>query len=324
MPSPVELVDPAEHQYRIAAVSRLVGIPVPTIRMWERRYQVVSPARSAGNGRLYSRTDIDRLILLKSAVDAGHAIGTIAHLRDEQILERLREAPVRVPPAVVRDECRVLVCGHALELRLREAWAQRGDVRVVAAIPTPGVEPPRAIGELDAVLVEAPTVHAATIRVLRQLRERSHARVVVVVYGFCNRQTLSRLDQEGFLAVATPADPAQLARICLLGLALDAQPAESLDRRLVQPAAPRRYDDAFLATLARRSTAMRCECPNHLADLLAKMNAFEQYSLECESSSTDDASIHAFLYSAAAQCRELFEHALHRVLQHEGIDEPEA
>lgn len=311
-----------EDQYRIAAVSRLTGIPVPTIRMWERRYAVVSPARSAGNGRLYSRADIDRLLLLKSAVDAGHAIGTVAHLADEQILARLREMPARVPPVVMRDDCRVLVCGAAIESRLRQAWAERRDIAVTAAISSPGVDPSREFGEVDAVIVEIPTVHAATVRILRHLRERSHPRVLIVVYGFCNRQTLARLDQEGMIALAMPADPAQLARICLLSLALDAQPAESLDRRLVQPAAPRRYDEAFLATLARQPSAMRCECPNHLADLLAKLNAFEQYSLECESVSVEDASIHAFLYSAAAQCRELLEHALRRVLEHEGIDEP--
>lgn len=316
--------DQYKAQYRIAAVSSLVGIPVPTIRMWERRYGAVKPARSTGNGRLYCRADINRLLLLKSAVDAGHAIGTVANLREEEISQRLREKPVRVPPARVQDHCRVLVCGQALETRLREAWAKRGDVRIVAAIAGPSAELPADLEEVDAVVIEAPTVHASMLRSLRHLRERSRAQTVLLAYGFCTRQTLSRLDQEGFLAVAMPADAAQVARICLLGLTLSAHPEDALDPRLVQPATPRRYDEQFLATLTVMQSSVRCECPSHLADLLSKLNAFEQYSLECESAGTVDASIHAFLYSSAAQCRQLLEQALHKVLEHDGIAEPPA
>ena len=107
---------------------------------------------------------------------------------------------------------------------------------------------------------------------------------------------------------------------------LQLRPLPQLDIHGVAPAdlqrltaAPRRYDEQFLATVARRPSTVRCECPNHLADLLTKLNAFEQYSLECENSDNADAAIHALLYSAASQCRELLELALHRVLEHEGI-----
>ncbi|MBC7726365.1 MAG: MerR family transcriptional regulator, partial [Microbacteriaceae bacterium] len=38
--------------YRIAAVSKLTGIPMPTLRVWESRHAVVQPTRNAGNVRL--------------------------------------------------------------------------------------------------------------------------------------------------------------------------------------------------------------------------------------------------------------------------------
>ena len=40
--------------FRIGAVERLSGVPAVTIRMWERRYQAVTPERSAAGGRIFS------------------------------------------------------------------------------------------------------------------------------------------------------------------------------------------------------------------------------------------------------------------------------
>lgn len=55
-----------------------------------------------------------------------------------------------------------------------------------------------------------------------------------------------------------------------------------------------------------------------MADLLGKLNAFERYSLECESSNAADASVHAMMYSASSHCRAILEEVLRRLLVHEG------
>ena len=79
---------PHESSYRIGAVARLTGVNVDTLRIWERRYQVVTPQRSEGGSRLYCEADIERLVLIKRLVDAGHAIGTVAGLTHEQLKAR--------------------------------------------------------------------------------------------------------------------------------------------------------------------------------------------------------------------------------------------
>ena len=61
--------------YRIGTVSKLTGISPDTLRIWERRYEVVTPQRSAGGGRLYTTEDITRLKLIRRLVDKGDAIG---------------------------------------------------------------------------------------------------------------------------------------------------------------------------------------------------------------------------------------------------------
>ena len=66
--------------YRIGAVARLTGISPDTLRMWERRYAVVEPRRTPKGGRLYSQQDVTRLTMIKTLVDQGHAISTVANL----------------------------------------------------------------------------------------------------------------------------------------------------------------------------------------------------------------------------------------------------
>ena len=56
----------------ISQVSELLGIPVPTIRSWERRYDFPSPARTEGKHRRYSPDEIDRLRSLRDEITRGH------------------------------------------------------------------------------------------------------------------------------------------------------------------------------------------------------------------------------------------------------------
>ncbi len=307
--------------YRIATVSQLTGIPVQTLRVWESRHAVVTPTRSAGNVRLYRRADIERLLLVKTAVDAGQAISTLAALTDRQIKARFKDAPV--PAAKARSaSCRVLVVGSALAGVLKQAWKARSDVRVQASVPTLADTQTASLPSVDAVIVDAPVLRNDLLADLMSLRTSTRAPVIIVVYGFGSRQILSRLDSANVIALSAPADPAQIARICQLGLAIDPTPPAAFSKLLLHSAAARRYGDEFLHQLSHMPAQVQCECPNHLADLLSKLNAFERYSLECESMNVKDAAMHAMMYSASGHCRELLEEVLRRLLVHEGIPEP--
>ncbi|MFW6050753.1 MAG: MerR family transcriptional regulator [Myxococcota bacterium] len=78
--------------YPMRVVSRLSGLSAATIRAWERRYGAVVPDRTEGNARRYSADQVHRLILLREAVDRGHAIGDVARLPTAE-LEELAETP---------------------------------------------------------------------------------------------------------------------------------------------------------------------------------------------------------------------------------------
>jgi MerR family transcriptional regulator, light-induced transcriptional regulator len=83
-------------RYPIATVSRLTGLPLDTIRAWERRYGAVVPERGP-RGRVYTDAQLQRLRLLSALVAHGHTIGQVATLptpRLEELLERTTPAPV--------------------------------------------------------------------------------------------------------------------------------------------------------------------------------------------------------------------------------------
>jgi methanogenic corrinoid protein MtbC1 len=60
------------------------------LRVWEKRYHVVKPARSSGGRRLYSDADIERLRLLYRATLAGRGIGQVAALSTQALATLVR------------------------------------------------------------------------------------------------------------------------------------------------------------------------------------------------------------------------------------------
>jgi DNA-binding transcriptional MerR regulator len=81
--------------YNIGIVSRMTGIPMATLRIWERRYGFPHSARTAGGHRLYSEHEVMRLRWIKARHDEGmqprQAIQAMQHLEREG---RFPEAPL--------------------------------------------------------------------------------------------------------------------------------------------------------------------------------------------------------------------------------------
>jgi len=69
----------------IQLAAKRSGLSAHVIRMWEKRYEAVRPARTDSRRRLYSDEDIERLGLLRAATTSGHRIGNIAQLPTERL-----------------------------------------------------------------------------------------------------------------------------------------------------------------------------------------------------------------------------------------------
>jgi len=74
-------------RHSIGVVVRRTGLRADLIRAWERRYGVVEPARSPTRRRVYSDAEVERLLLVRRAIDGGRSIGDVAALSDPELEE---------------------------------------------------------------------------------------------------------------------------------------------------------------------------------------------------------------------------------------------
>jgi len=334
MPSPGQT-------YRIGAVARLTGIPPDTLRVWERRYSVVTPIRSEAGTRLYSADDVGRLSMIKRLVDNGDAISHVARLSLDDLRERVRGLSLRPLDDAETRPCRVAILGPVLpdllaaELRgghghaghhhrRRNDHDGRGDPLDLVGLFRDEAHfraEARAL-DLDLVLLEMPTLHPDQLPRVSDLVAASGAARALIVYQFASRPVLERLEAQRIATRRAPLDAAELRRWCSVNPPTAGE-AEALDvlghLELSAPIPRRRYDSATLARIAAASSTVRCECPHHLVQLVSSLVAFETYSQECESRNPDDAAMHAFLHAATAHARATLESALARVIEAEGI-----
>lgn len=305
--------------YRSGVAARLAGLPVETLRVWERRYALSDTSRSVHGQRLYSAVQVRRLGLLKQLVDQGHPIGVLAALPVEQ-LEQLTGAGV-ASEVFAASRMRVAVVGQNLARRIaadrREDWGL--DVQRSCA------DLAQAAGSLegahvDALLVELSELDERAVPHIVAARDALGVSAVVVMYRFCASATIRELRAEGCLVARVPAELGELMLLCRTAMAgkplLPPAPARTL-------VAPRRFNDEVLASIANASNALQCECPHHLAELLMMTGSFERYSAQCASRNEADAQLHQDLAHAAGQARTVLEAAMERLARAEGIALPE-
>ena len=71
--------------YSIGAVERMLDIPAATIRNWEERYGLVTPERSDGAHRLYTRAQVEQLRFVMEGLARGLQPAEAHRLLGEQL-----------------------------------------------------------------------------------------------------------------------------------------------------------------------------------------------------------------------------------------------
>jgi len=95
---------PEPFGFPIGYVSAQTGLSSHVLRAWERRHKAILPQRSKGRRRLYTASDIDRLLLLKQATQQGHRISTIAALDETELVDLIHTTPKHRPASPVSCE----------------------------------------------------------------------------------------------------------------------------------------------------------------------------------------------------------------------------
>ncbi len=118
-------------KYNVQAVAKLVGLSPVTLRAWERRYGLPSPARGEHGYRLYSDYDVRTLRWLKQQTETGlsisravnHLVELRAHGQDPVSVAE-PAAPAAAKWLAVGDEAPdvELLDSHGRQASLSEQW----------------------------------------------------------------------------------------------------------------------------------------------------------------------------------------------------------
>jgi DNA-binding transcriptional MerR regulator len=129
--------------FSIGAVARMLDLSAATIRTWESRYGLVTPQRSEGGQRLYSRDQVEQLRFVREEMQGGRRPGEAHRLLSERMARGESFGGTRM---------RVLLAESRLGAAnvLRELLGSDGFEVLLAADPDTAT---RAIDELSPALV---------------------------------------------------------------------------------------------------------------------------------------------------------------------------
>ncbi len=322
------IADRDEHHYGIGAVAKLTGLTDHTIRVWERRYGAVVTQRAPNGHRVYSAADVEKLGFLKRLTDQGLSIGQIADSSIEQLRAQIQSVGT-ISSAAIPEHIRVAVLGDYLpsQLLAHEHDISPLDVRVADSNRDRFAADLRCQAA-DVVVLESPILDPeASTQVVDYMKECG-AKRGVIIYSFGRGRDIELARNSGLVVLRAPVDVEQIHAAVMRSYT---QPIGGKARpksrprtgpnewSFSAPVAPRLFNQQQLANLANTSSAIDCECPRHLAQLVGDLSAFEIYSANCANRDDDDAALHRYLHQTTAQARALIEVALEKVADAEGL-----
>jgi hypothetical protein len=202
---------------------------------------------------------------------------------------------------------------------LEVVWAGRSEELFRAEVPS---------RRPDVLVVDIPDLAKAGEAYIPRLLELAQARRAVVTYRFAQRALVAKHTALERVRMLQGPLSLSLLRAHVFLFALDdslPKKGSSGDSTMRAPASPPappkppRYTPEQLGRLMEIASSVQCECPNHLAQLVSGLRAFEDYSKACESRDDKDRDMHALLYRQTASAREVMEEALAALVKHERI-----
>ena len=109
--------------YSIKDLEKLSRVKAHTIRIWEKRYGLLDPARSGTNIRSYSDSDLRKLLNIALLNDNGFKISHIATFDDEAIRAHVTELESSEKGAVDQVESLILAMTEMDEARFEKVMA---------------------------------------------------------------------------------------------------------------------------------------------------------------------------------------------------------
>ena len=310
--------------FRIGAVSKTTGIPVSTLRVWETRYGAFSPVKTEGKQRLFEEHDVSKAILLKQLSSDGHAISAIANLDLDQLRRMSNMQNSGHHQLSANGEPLTLaVVGLGLANRIETekfaAGLKQNRIKITDVLVDLAAATTAELSEQSQVLlIKVNTLQTTVHSAIQALIQKHRFAQTIVIYNFAPDAVVQAMKFSGLIVRREPISDSELAELIQSVLFVDQARAQEFGTSGTVISS-RKYSDETLARVAGISTNVLCECPRHVAELISQLASFEEYSQECLNKNADDAHLHAYLRSISGSARSLFENALEKIAQHEGI-----
>jgi DNA-binding transcriptional MerR regulator len=311
--------------FRIGTVSKTTGIPVSTLRVWETRYAAFNPVKSEGNQRLFQESDVSKAILLKQLSNEGHTMSAIAHLDLDQLrkVSNLQNS-TQIKLGAKGESVTLAVVGLSLANRVESK-------KFVTELKQNKIKVTDVLADLDAanqanfaenpqvLLIKVNTLQTNVHSSIQTLIQKNKFAQTIVIYNFATDAVVQKMKFSGLILRREPISDIELAELLQSVVFVDQARAQEFGTSGTVIGS-RKYSEETLTRVAGISTNVLCECPRHVAELISQLASFEEYSQECLNKNTEDAHLHAYLRSISGSARSLFENALEKIAQHEGIE----
>ena len=308
--------------YKIGAASKITGINIATLRVWENRYGVVEPIRINGTQRGFTKKDVDRLSMIKQLVDSGDSISTLAKLSFEELELRMQPSFKNSQKNIEDDKG--IIKAVSVGTRIPEVGrpsSHLAEVRMVARYELATImnDLPSIKIDVDIIIFEIASLHSDTVELISDILTKSDTSHALLIYRFGSLNGLKLAQLDGRIhPMQAPVFPSDIQIACNFAVnrtfGSNKCKNDSLENLEHVP-----FSEKELWEINIMSNPIHCECPKHLSSIISSLRGFEKYSSDCKDLNEKDRVLHKELEAIAAKARTIVELALRKVIKENAI-----
>lgn len=274
----------------IGTLASETGIHSSTLRVWEARYQAITPVRTAGGARRYSQEDVQRLKWIKALAGMGHKVRLLAPLSLVELkLEFDNASSTSGADVPVDDTLRLGSVGDSVWANSffshpsLHKWPDVAHVDDLSQLD-------KSVEQLDVIVVFTRALQFSLAKSIAEASIRNPDKLFMVVYEFSSAMAINQLRDLSVTCLKYPINLDEFSRHLISKLGARKKSTDSKNFL---------FSPAKLQSIIASEHNILCECPRHLADLLVSLHGFIDYSNKCADDTPRDAFIHKKLRDIA-------------------------
>ena len=317
--------------YKIGAVSKITGINIPTLRVWENKFKIVEPSRINGTQRGYTKNDLDKLCIVKALIETGDSISTLSGLDISALESRLEEnlnQKSNYVPSETKNNITAIVVGTMVP-NLDNPIQALPSIRIVKRFELSDFSEDEGIIEdnADILIFETPTLHVKTVTWVKNIMTQSSFSKSIILYRFGSADGVKAVNREENINILRqPANSNDIQMMCAFAINGQIKQKEVVIKNSIKKKAVvdipdfEPFSDKELWEISVMANPIHCECPKHLSSIITSLRGFEKYSADCEELSAKDRILHEELEKHSVEARIIMEKALRKVINENSIN----